>query len=96
MNVRNFSKHDNKSSYSHRDKGNFVTRGVSQINVCAVKRVFQLSSKLKIAKSLLVHVLSSSYYVTRFELGYEWKTTEQRYLCVSNNIVLYNVSVNHE
>ena len=71
MNVRNFSKRENKSSYSHRDKGNLLTRGVSQINVYAVKRVFQQSSKLKIAKSLIVHVLSSSYYVTRFELGYE-------------------------
>ena len=96
MNVRNFSEHENKSSYSHRDKGNFLTRGVSQINVYAVKRIFQQSSKLKIAKSLIVHVFSSSYYITRFELGYEWKATEQRRFCISNNIVLYNVSVNHE
>ena len=96
MNVRNFSKHENKSSYSHRDEGNLLTRRVSQINVYAVKRVFQQSSKLKIAKCLIVHVLSTSYSVTRFELGYEWKATEQRCLCVSNNIVLYNVSVNHE
>ena len=95
MNVRNVSKHENKSSYSHRDKGNLLTRLVSQINVYAVKRVYQQSSKLKIAKCLIVHVLSSSYYVTRFELGYEWKATEQRRLCVSNNIVLYNVSVSH-
>ena len=62
----------------------------------AVKKIFQQSSKLKIAKSLIVHVLSSSYYVTRFELEYEWKATEQRRLCVSNNFVLYNVSVNRE
>ena len=96
MNVRNFYKHENKSNYSHRDKEYFLTRGVSQINVYAVKRVFQQSSKQKIAKSLIVHVLSSSYYVTRFELGYEWKAMEQRRLCVSNNIVLYNVSVNYE
>ena len=53
------------------------------------------TNKLKIAKSLTVHVLSSSYYVTRFELGYEWKATEQRRLSVPNNIVLYNVSVKH-
>ena len=96
MNVRIFSKHENKSSYSHRDKGNLLTRRVSQINVYAAKRVFQLSFKLKIAKSLIVHELSSRYYVTRIELGYEWKATEQRRLFVSNNIVLYNVSVNHE
>ena len=96
MNVRNFSKHENKSSYSHQDEGNLLTRRVSQINVYAVKRVFQQSSKLKIAKCLIVHVLSRSYYVTRFELGYECKASEQRCLCVSNNIVLYNVSVNHE
>ena len=96
MNVRNFSKHENKSSYSHRDERNHLIRRVSQINVYAVKRIFQQSSKLKIAKCLIVHILSSSYYVTRFELGYEWKATEQRCFCVSNKIVLYNVTVNHE
>ena len=96
MNVGNFSKHENKSSYSQRDKGNLLTRRVSQINVYAVKRVFQQSSKLKIAKCLINHVLSNSYYVTRFKLGHEWKATEQRRFCVSNNIVIYNVSVNHE
>ena len=71
MNVRNFPKHENKSSYSHRDLGNLFTRRVSQINVYAVEKVFQQSSKLKIAKCLIVHVLSSSYYVTRLELGYD-------------------------
>ena len=96
MNFRNFSKHEDKSSYSYRDKRNLLTRRVSQINVYAVKRLFKQTSKLKIAKCLIVHLLSSSYYVTRFELGYERKVTEQRRLCVSNNIVLYNVSVNHE
>ena len=96
MNGRNFSKHKKKSSHSRRDKGNLLTRRVSQINVYAVKRFLQQSSKLKIAKRLIVHVLSSSYYVTRFELGYEWKATEQRRLCDSKNILLYNVSVNHE
>ena len=40
MNVRNSSKHENKSSYSHRDKGNVLTRRVSQIILYAVKRVF--------------------------------------------------------
>ena len=96
MNFRNFSKHENRSSYSHRDEGNLLTRRVSQINMYAVKRVVQQSSNLKIAKCLTVHKLSSKYYVTRFELGYEWKAMEQRCLSVSNNFVLYNVSVNHE
>ena len=40
MNVRNFSKHEKNSSYSHRDKGNLLSRRVSQINVYAVKRIF--------------------------------------------------------
>ena len=95
MNVRNFSEQEKKSSCSHRDKGNLLIRRVSQINVYAVKRVFQQSSKLKIAKCVIVHVLSSSYYVTIFELGYQWKATEKKCFCVSN-IVLYNVSVNRE
>ena len=41
MNVRNFSKHENKSSYCHRDKRNLFTKRVSQISVYAVKKVFQ-------------------------------------------------------
>ena len=40
MNVRNFSKWENKSSYSHQDEKHLLTRRVSQINVYAVKRVF--------------------------------------------------------
>ena len=96
MNVRNFSIHENNSICSHRDIGNFLTRGVSQIIVYAVKRGFRQSSKLKVATGLIVHVLSSSIYVTRFELGYKLKATEQRRFCVSNNIVLYNVKVNNE
>ena len=39
-NIRDVSKHKNKSSYSHQDKWNLLTRRVSQINVYAVKRVF--------------------------------------------------------
>ena len=96
MNIKNFSKHENKSSCSHRDKGKLLTRRVWQINVYAVKRVFQQSSKLKITKCLIVHLFSWRYYVTRFELGYERKAPEQRRFCVSNNIVLYNDSINHE
>ena len=96
MNIRNFSKQENKSSYSHRDKGNLLTTPVSQVKVYAVKRVFQQSSKLKIAKCLIVHVLSSSYYVSRFEPGFERKATEQRRICVSINIVLNNVGIVHE
>ena len=96
MKVRNFYNHENNSSYSQRDKGNLLTRHVPQINVYAVKKTFQQSSKLKIAKSLVVQIASSSHYVTRFELGFEWEATEQRRFCVSNKIVLYNVRVNHE
>ena len=84
------------SSYSHRDKGNLLTRRVSQIIVYAVKRVFQQSSKVKIAICLIVLALCSSYYFTKSELGYERKATEQRSFCVSNKIVLHNVSVDHE
>ena len=61
MDVGNFSKRENKSSWSHRDKGNLLTRRASQNKVYAVKRVFQQSSKLKIAKCLIVHVMSSSF-----------------------------------
>ena len=96
MNVGKFSKHENKSSYSHRDKGKLLTKRVSQISVYAVKSVFQLPFKLKIAKNLIVLVLSSSYYVTRFEVGYEWKATGQRRVWFSKSTVLYLVTVNHE
>ena len=88
MNVGHFSKPENKSKYSHLDKENLLTRRVLQINVYAFTGVFQQASKLKVAKCLIVHVLSSSYYVSRFKLGYELKATEPTRLCVYNNIVL--------
>ena len=58
-NAGSFSKHENKSRYSQGDKGNLLTRRVSQIRVYPVKKVLHKSFKLKIAKNLIVHVLSS-------------------------------------
>ena len=40
MNVGNFSKQENKSSYSHQNKGNVLTRRVLHINVYGVEKSF--------------------------------------------------------
>ena len=49
-------------------KGIFFTARVSQVNVNTMKRIFEQRSELQIAKCLIVHVLSSSYDVSRLEL----------------------------
>ena len=77
----------------------FFSPDVSRKSMCMLWKDFftnRLNWRLPNVKCLIFHVLSSSYYVTRFELGYEWKAAEQRRFCVSNNILLYKVSVNHE
>ena len=60
MNNGGFSKHQNKTSDTYRHRGYFFTTRVSQVNASTMKRIFQLWSELKVAKCLMVHVLSSS------------------------------------
>ena len=57
MIVSYFSKHEVKSGYSPSYKRKILTRSVSQINVYAVEKVFQQSSRLKVAKAF-----DSSYF----------------------------------
>ena len=68
MNVGGFSEHENKTSDADRYKGYFFTARVSQVIVNTMKRIFEQRSELQIAKCLIVHVLSSSYDVSRLEL----------------------------
>ena len=77
-------------------KGIFFTARVSQVNVNNIKRVFEQQSELQVAKCLIVHVLSSSYNVSRLELRSKRKVTQQRSLCFANDIVLNQVGVHHE
>ena len=49
-------------------KGIFFTTRVSQVNVITMKRIFEQRSELQVADCLIVHVLSSSYNVSRLEL----------------------------
>ena len=60
------------------------------------KRIFEQQSDLQVAKCLIVHVLSSSYNVSRFELRNKRKATQQGNLCVTNDIVLNHVCVHLE
>ena len=57
---------------------------------------FEQRSEVQVAKCLIVHVLSSSYNVSRLELRNKTKTTQQWSFCVANDIVLNQVGVYHE
>ena len=61
-----------------------------------MKRSFEQRSELQVAKYLIVHVLSSSYIVSRLELRNKKKATQQWSLCVAKDIVLNQVGVFHE
>ena len=96
MNVGGFSEHQNKTSDTDRYKGYFFTARVSQVNVNTMKRIFEQRSQLHVAKCLIVHVLSSSYNVSKLELLNKRRATQQWSLCVANDIVLNQVRVYHE
>ena len=61
-----------------------------------MKRIFEQRSELPVAKCLIVHVLSSSYNVSKLEFRKKKKATQQRRLCVANDIVLNQVGVYYE
>ena len=61
-----------------------------------MKKFFAQRSELQVAKCLIVHVLSSSYSVSRLELRNKRKATHQWSPCVANDIVLNQVGVYHE
>ena len=96
MNVGGFSEHKNKTSDTDRYKGYFFTARVSRVNVNTVKRIFEQRSELQVAKSLIVHILSSSYNVSKLELRNKKKVTQQWSLRVANDIVLNQIGVYHE
>ena len=96
MNFGGFSEHQNKTSDTDRYKRYFFTARVSQVNVNTMKRIFEQRSELQVAKCLIVHVLSSSYNVSRPELRNK-RTARQRWsFFVANDIVLIPVGVYHE
>ena len=61
-----------------------------------MKSIFEQRSELQVAKCLRVHLLSSSYNVSRLELRNRRKATQQWSLCVATGIVLNHVGVYHE
>ena len=69
---------------------------VSLVNVNTLKKIFEKPSKLQVVKCLVVHVLSSSFNVSRLELQKEGKATQHWNFCVTNDIVLSQVCVYHE
>ena len=66
MNIGSFSEHQNKTSEIDRYKRYFIATRVSQVIVKIMERFFEQRSELQVAKCLIVHVLSSSYNVSRF------------------------------
>ena len=95
MNVGSFLEHENKTSDTDRYTGYFFTTRVPQVNVNTMKRIFE-QSELQVAKCPIVHVLSSSYNVSRLELRNKRKATQPWSLCVANDNVLNQVCVYHE
>ena len=96
MNVGSFLEHQNKTSDTDIYKWYFFTTRVSQVNVNTMKKNFEQRSELQVAKCLIVHLLSSSYSVSRLEPRNKKKATQQWNLCVPNYIVLNQVGVYHE
>ena len=68
MNVGGFSEHQRKTSDTYRYKECFFNAPFSQVSLNAKERIFDQRSELQVAKSLLVHVRSSSYNVSSLEL----------------------------
>ena len=96
MNVGGFCEHQNKMSHIRRYKRYFSTTRVSQVNVNTMKRIFEQLSELQVANYLIVHVLSSSYKVSRLVLRNKRKATQQWDLCVANDVALNQVGIYHE
>ena len=96
MIVGGFSKHQNKTSDTDRYDGYFFTTRVSEVNVNTMKRFFEQWSEFQVAKSLVVHVPSSSYNVSSLEPWIEWKKKQQWGLGVANDFVIILVHVSHE
>ena len=96
MNVGGFSEHQNKTSDADTYKRYFFTARFSQVNVNTMKRIFEQRFDLQVAKCLIVHVLSSSYNVSRLEFRNKRKATQQGSFCVANDNVLTQVGVHHE
>ena len=60
-----------------------------------MKKIFEQWTELQVAKCLIVHVLSCSYNVSRFELRNEKEATQQGGRHVANDIVLNQARVYH-
>ena len=96
MKVGGFSKHQDKTSGTNRYNRYFFTSRVSRVNVITMKWFFEQWCELEVAKCPIVHVLSSSYKVSSFELWNERKATQQGGPRVANNIVLNQIRVYHD
>ena len=96
MNVGGLSKHQNRTSDTDRCKEYFFAARVSQVNVNTMKRFFEQRFEFQVAKNMIVHILSSSYNVSRLELRNKRKAKQQWSFCVANDIVLNQVGVYHE
>ena len=96
MNVGGFFEHQNKTSDTDSYKGHFFIARVSQVNVKTMQKIFEQRSELQVAKNLIVHVLSSSYNVSKLELRNKKKATQQWSLRVVHDIALNHVRVYHE
>ena len=96
MIVGGFSKYQNKTSDTDRRNGFYLSARASQVKVNTMKRFFEQWSELQVAECQIVHVLSSSYNASTFELWHKRKATQQWGFRVANDIALNQVRIYQE
>ena len=64
MKIRHFSEHENNTGFSHRNKWNFLTRRITQINMYSMKGALQQPTEVLTTERLIIHVLSRGNDIT--------------------------------
>ena len=77
-------------------KAFFNTARASQVNVNTRKIIFEQRSELRVAKSLIIHVLSSSFNFSSLEFRNKRKATQQMSPRIANDSKLNQMRVYHE
>ena len=96
MNVGGFCKRQNKTRDIDRYKRFFFSARVCQVYVNTVEKVFEQRSELRLAKCLIVHVLSNSYNVSSLELRSRKNATQHWSLGFVNDTLLRQIRSYHE
>ena len=91
MNVGSFSKQQNQTIDTDCYNRFLFTTCVSEFILNTMKRFFEQRCDFHFTKGLIVHIVSSSYKVSSFELWKEKKATQKLDFCVANDIGLNEI-----